>query len=137
MRLGVNALRLSGQRLGVGRYIEYMLGYWDSMLARYLWLAGLFLNIGLLAWVTFLIPSLGHIPLGFLPSGAPGDPVPGAGLILVPFVSLFLFAAGWVAGLTFYHDPNHRPLAHIVWASGVFSTVIFLIGVMFIVTTPV
>ncbi len=34
MRLGVNALRLSGQRLGVGRYIEYMLGYWDSMLAR-------------------------------------------------------------------------------------------------------
>ncbi len=32
MRLGVNALRLSGQRLGIGRYIEYMLKYWNQML---------------------------------------------------------------------------------------------------------
>jgi glycosyltransferase involved in cell wall biosynthesis len=32
MRVGVNARRLSGQRLGVGRYIEYMVKYWDTML---------------------------------------------------------------------------------------------------------
>lgn len=32
MRLGVNARRLSGQRLGIGRYIEYMVKYWDEML---------------------------------------------------------------------------------------------------------
>jgi hypothetical protein len=32
MRFGVNALRLSGQRLGIGRYIEYLLKDWDSML---------------------------------------------------------------------------------------------------------
>jgi hypothetical protein len=110
---------------------------WESMLARYLWLAGLFLNIGLLAWVTLLIPSLGHIPLGFLPSGAAGEPVPAAGLILLPVVSLFFYIIGWVAGLTFYRRPGHRPLAHIVWASGVFSTLLFLVAVMFIVTTPV
>src|SRR5450759_1858209 len=95
---------------------------WDSLLARYLWLAGLFLNIGLLAWATLLIPSLNFIPLGFLPSGAAGEPVPGAGLILLPVISLFLYITGWVAGLTFYRHPDHRPLAHIVWASGVFST---------------
>jgi hypothetical protein len=110
---------------------------WESMLARYLWLAGLFLNIGLLVWVTLLIPSLGHIPLGFLPSEAAGDPVPGAGLILLPGVSLFFTLLGWVAGLTFYRRPNHRPLAHIVWASGVVSTLVFLAAVLFIVTTPV
>jgi len=110
---------------------------WDSMLARYLWLAGLFLNIGLLAWVTLMIPSLGRIPLGFLPSGAPGEPVPGAGLILLPVVSLFFYLTGWVSGLTFYRRPDHRPLAHIVWASGVFSTLLFLVAVMFIVVTPV
>jgi hypothetical protein len=110
---------------------------WESMLARYLWLAGLLLNIGLLAWVTLLIPSLGRIPLGFLPSGAAGDPVPGAGLILLPVVSIFFFITGWVAGLTFYRQPDHRPLAHIVWASGVSSTVLFLFGVMFIVITPI
>jgi hypothetical protein len=111
---------------------------WDSMLARYLWLAGLFLNIGLLAWVTLLIPSLGNIPLGFLPSCAAGDPVPGAGLILLPAISLFFYISGWVAGLIFYRRrPDHRALAHIIWASGVASTLLFLVAVMFIVTTPV
>lgn len=110
---------------------------WESMLARYLWFTGLLLNIGLLGWVSMLIPSLGHIPLGFLSSGAVGDPVPGAGLILLPGVSLFFTAIGWVAGLTFYSRPNHRALAYIVWASGVVSTLLFLIAVMYIVTTPV
>ena len=32
MRFGINALRLSGQRLGIGRYIEYLLQDWDTML---------------------------------------------------------------------------------------------------------
>jgi hypothetical protein len=110
---------------------------WESMLARYLWLAGLFLNIGLLAWVTFLIPALETISLGFMPSGAAGKSVPSTGLILLPIVSLFFYISGWVAGLTFYSRPDHRPLAHIVWASGVFSALLFLVAVMFIVTTPI
>jgi hypothetical protein len=110
---------------------------WESMLGRYLWLAGLFLNIGLLAWVTFLIPSLGRIPLGFLPSGIAGEPVPGAGLILLPFVSLFFYITGWVAGLIFFRRPDHRSLAYLLWASGAFSTLLFLIAVTFIVITPV
>ena len=33
MRVGFNGHRLSGQRLGVGRYIEYMLRYWGEQLA--------------------------------------------------------------------------------------------------------
>jgi glycosyltransferase involved in cell wall biosynthesis len=32
MRIGVNARRLEGQRLGVGRYLEYVLKHWDQML---------------------------------------------------------------------------------------------------------
>ena len=32
MRIGFNGQRLAGQRLGVGRYIEYMLRYWSAML---------------------------------------------------------------------------------------------------------
>ena len=31
MRVGINARRLAGQRLGIGRYIEYLLRYWDKM----------------------------------------------------------------------------------------------------------
>jgi Protein of unknown function (DUF2679). len=110
---------------------------WESRLARYLWFAGLFLNVGLLAWVSLMVPSLGRIPLGFLPSGAPGDAVLGAGLILLPVLSIFFYLVGWVAGLAFYRRPGHRPLAFIIWASGVLTAVLFLIAVMFIVTASV
>jgi hypothetical protein len=106
---------------------------WESMLARFLWFAGLFLNIGLLGWVTLMIPSLGKIPLGFLPSGIPGEKVLGAGLILLPVVSLFFYLVSWVAGLVFYRRSTRRPLAYIIWANGVVSTVLFLIAVMFII----
>ena len=110
---------------------------WKSVLARYLWFAGLFLNVDLLAWVSLMIPSLGRVPLGFLPSGAPGDPVLGAGLILVPVVSIFFYLAGWLAGLIFYRRPAYRPLAQMIWASGVLTTILFLVAVMFIVTASV
>ena len=110
---------------------------WESMLVRYLWFAGLFLNVGLLAWVSLMVPSLGRIPLGFLPSGAPGDAVLGAGLILLPVLSIFFYLVGWMAGLACYRRPAYRPLAFIIWASGVFTAVLFLIAVMFIVTASV
>lgn len=32
MRIGINVSRLEGQRLGVGRYLEYMLKHWNAML---------------------------------------------------------------------------------------------------------
>lgn len=34
MRIGVNALRLSGQRFGIGRYIEHLLKHWVGQLDR-------------------------------------------------------------------------------------------------------
>jgi hypothetical protein len=110
---------------------------WKSMLARWLWLAGLFVNVGLLAWVSLMIPTLSRVSLGFLPSGAPAIPVAGAGLILIPVISIFLFALGWVTGLVFYRSEQQRTLAHIVWASGLVTSVLFLVAVLFIVTTPV
>ena len=32
MKIGINVSRLEGQRMGVGRYLEYMLKYWSGML---------------------------------------------------------------------------------------------------------
>jgi Bacterial PH domain len=116
-------------------YPSFVVGEaWQSLLARYLWLAGLFLNIGLLAWVSLITPTLGPIPMGFLPSGAPGERVAGVTLILLPIVSLFLFALGWVLGLAFYRHPDQRPLSHILWASGIVTTVLFLVAVLFIIS---
>ncbi len=110
---------------------------WDSSLARFLWLAGLFLNIGLLAWVSLMTPSLGNVSLGFLPSGEARLPSPGLWLILLPIVSIVFFLVGWVTGLVIYRRPDHRPMAIIVWTSGAISAFLFLLAVLFILTTPV
>jgi len=107
---------------------------WKSPAARYLWLAGLFLNIGLLTWVSLLAPDLGPIPLGFLPSGQAGEPVPGVGLILLPVLSLFLQAMGWVLGLAVYRRPDRRSLSLILWGSSVLTTILFLLAVQLILS---
>ena len=118
-------------------YPSFVVGLaWGSLMVRYLWLANLFLNIGLLAWVSLMIPSLGRVPLGFLPSGAPNEPVAAAGLILLPAVSIFMSLLGWIAGLVFYRRPDQRLLARIVWVSSVISTLLFLVATLFAVTTP-
>jgi hypothetical protein len=109
---------------------------WDSLAARYLWLAGFFANIGLLAWVSLMAPSLGHVSLGFLPSGAARPPSPGIVLILLPIVSVLLFLIGWVTGLIIYRREDRRPMAYIVWTSGLVSSLLFLVAVLLIVITP-
>jgi hypothetical protein len=110
---------------------------WESPLARFLWLAGLLLNIGLLGWVSFLAPSLGAVSLGFLPSGEPRAASPGLWLILIPIVSIVFYLLGWGTGLALYRRPDRRPLAFILWSSGVISSLLFLLSVLFILTTPV
>ena len=94
----------------------------------------IFLNVGLLTWVSLLVPDLGSIPLGFLPSGEPGELVPGVGLILLPVVSLFLSALGWVVGLVFYRRSEQQPVAHLLWISGSLMTILFLVAVLYIVS---
>jgi len=110
---------------------------WDSSLARYLWLAGFFVNIGLLAWVSLMSPSLGKVSLGFLPSGAARPASPGLTLILLPIVSILFYLAGWGTGLMIYRREDRRPMAYVLWASGLISSLLFLLAVLFIVITPV
>ena len=109
---------------------------WDSLAARYLWLAGFFANVGLLAWVSLMAPSLRHVSLGFLPSGAARPASAGITLILLPIVSVVFYLVGWVTGLMIYRREDRRPLAFILWASGLVSSVLFLVAVLFIVITP-
>lgn len=108
---------------------------WRNAAARFFWLAGLFLNIGLLTWVILIIPSLSSIPMGFLASGEIREPVPGITLLLLPLISIFLFALGWVLGLAFYRKVNQRPLSMILWTSGVVTAILFFIAVLFILSS--
>ncbi len=110
---------------------------WESSLVRYLWLAGLFLNLGGLIWVSILIQTTQGVPLGFGPGGAPLQVVPAAQLILLPLLSAVLFTAGWLLGLFFYRRADQQVLALTVWFSSALSAVLFLFAIFFIISAPV
>lgn len=122
----------------VSQYPSFLLARaWGNLTARFLWLSGLLINLGLAAWVFFLIPAVAQITLGFDPSGAPLEPVPSVRLILLPLLSALLFVTGLMAGLFFYREEKQQVLALIVWISGTLTSLLFLLAVLFIVTTPI
>jgi len=108
---------------------------WENPLTRFLWLAGLFLNIGLVIWVMMAIPTLSQVSLGFAPSGAALTPSPASQLILLPIVSAFLFLMGLFTGLYFYRWQTHQVLAVVIWVSSTLTSLLFLLGVLFIIST--
>lgn len=110
---------------------------WDSPIARFLWISGILLNLGLIAWTGALIPTLSEIPFGFNPFGVPNEVAPPTQLILLPLVSSLMFIMGITAGLYFYRWERQRPLAFVVWASSTLCAVLFLLAVLFLVSTPV
>jgi hypothetical protein len=110
---------------------------WESGMARYLWLSALFLNIGLFIWASLIIPTTPQVALGVQASGGALETVPSSQLIIFPVASLLLTVAGWIAGLYFYRWDRERTLAFIVWGSSTFTSLLFLLAVLFIITTPV
>ena len=110
---------------------------WESPVARFLWISGVLLNLGLIVWVGILIPSLSQIPFGFDPFGVPTGTVSSSQLILLPLVSALMFGIGIAAGLSFYRWDRQRPLAFVVWASSTLCAFLFLMAVLFLVGTPV
>jgi len=110
---------------------------WESPIARFLWMSGFLLNLGLVIWVGILIPSLSQVPIGFNAFGAPNATTSSVRLILLPLVSALMFIIGITAGLYFYRWERQRPLAFIVWGSSALCALLFLMAVLFLVTTPV
>lgn len=110
---------------------------WDNLFVRYLWLVGTFLNVGLLLWITIIAPGIARIPLGFTPAHLPQTPVPGVQLIFLPLLSALSFIVGWLLGLFFYRRTDQRILSILIWISSVLSSILFLLAVVFILTTPI
>jgi hypothetical protein len=110
---------------------------WESGLARYLWLSALFLNIGLFIWASLIIPNAPLVALSPQFIGSEPEVVPSSQLIIFPVASLLLTIFGWIAGLYFYRWERERVLSFIVWGSSTFSSLLFLLSVLFIITTPV
>jgi hypothetical protein len=110
---------------------------WESPIARLFWIIGLILNLSLVGWVGFLIPSLSQVPFGFGPSGVPNEPVPSGQLILLPLLSSLLFITGLLVGLYLYRWDRERPLAFMIWFSSTLCALLFLFAIFFLVITPV
>ncbi len=110
---------------------------WESPVARFLWIAGLLLNLGLVAWVGILIPSFSKVPFGFSPFGVPNVTAPSVQLILLPLISALMYVTGILAGLYFYRWDKERPLAFVIWISSALCALLFLMAVLFLVSTPV
>lgn len=110
---------------------------WESGLARYLWLSALFLNIGLFIWASLIIPSTPQVALAVQAADNTIETVSSSQLLVFPVASFLLAIIGWIAGLYFYRWDRERILAFIVWGSSTFTSLLFLLAVLFIVTTPV
>ena len=104
---------------------------WESPLARYFWLSGILLNIGLFVWTGLLIPNLESVSMGFSPTLAPLGKFPAARLMLFPILSAAFFALDWLAGLYFYRKEKTQILAFLVWGTGAALSVLFALAVHF------
>ncbi len=109
---------------------------WRSGAARFLWLANVFLNIGLIVWVSLLIPSLAQVNFAVGRSD-PAGTVPSTQLVILPLLSGLLSLIGWGAGLYYFRWEEQRVLSMVIWAFNALMSLSFLLAVLFIITTPV
>jgi hypothetical protein len=105
---------------------------WSSRPARLLLLSGAGLSLLLLIWVYLSTGALDQAPMGFLPDGSPGEPGPAVRLLLLPVLNGLFFLGDAVLGLFFFRTEERQPLAFLVWGTGSFTALLFLLAVFFI-----
>jgi hypothetical protein len=117
---------------------------WRRRTARYLLLAGLAINLLLLAWVVLVAPQRGQVTLGFQ-RGV--EPLPAIQLLLLPVLSSFFFIVDFFGGLFFFRRgvlllatptgtgatpaPN-MVLAYLLWGGAFITALLFFVGVAYI-----
>ena len=105
---------------------------WETKSARYLILAGFLLGLGLLIWVSIMIPNRPEVSLGFTPSGEPREAIDGVRLMLLPILNAIFFMVNFFAGMFLFRRDEQRPLAYLLWGNTIFVAVLFLAAVYFI-----
>lgn len=108
-----------------------------SDLNRFVIFLNLFLNIGMMVWVTYLAPKLASISLGFTPDRTPLEPVSGAQIILLPILSWIFSLIGFFIGLVLYRSADKKILAKMLWVSNIVMTILLLIALLFLLRTGV
>ena len=110
----------------------YLRSVWTDRPARLLMVTGLGLALVLLAFASLSIPGRSTVSLGFDSSGVPLAPVPAAQVLLLPVMNVVLFAADLLAGLYFYRKLATRPVAYLLWISGVVMPFLLMVAQVYI-----
>jgi hypothetical protein len=105
---------------------------WAVRPARYLLLAGLALALILFVAASLFIPSRPTVYLSFNPIGDLTDVVPSVQLLLLPLINGFFYLADVLLGLFFFRRQGEQIIAYILWGSGVFTALLFLGALIFI-----
>lgn len=104
---------------------------WAEPRVPALLVAGAVLALSLLVLVGVLSPQLEAISLGFGADGKPLEPVAGVQLFLLPALNLFFYMGNFVMGLLFYREPQGIRFSGILWASSLFTSLLFLAAILF------
>jgi hypothetical protein len=103
---------------------------WAVRPARYLLIAGLALTLILFVAASLLIPSRPTVLLR--PNLA--DAVPSVQVLLLPLINGFFYLADVLLGLFFFRRQGEQIIAYILWGSGVFTSLLFLSALIFVIT---
>jgi hypothetical protein len=106
---------------------------WVSPYARYLLLGGLIASILLLVLVSLNIPTLSTISLRLNQDGSPTEMLPSAYLLLLPVLNGIFFFANALLGMYMFRSEGQRNMAYLLWGSGLFTALLFLIAVIFVI----
>jgi hypothetical protein len=99
---------------------------WQLRPARWLLLSGGGLSLALLVWVSLAIPQRAQVLMGAAPPGALAEPVPSAGLLLLPLANFVFFGLNWLFGVFFLRREDFRPLAYLLWGVSALLPLLFL-----------
>jgi hypothetical protein len=103
---------------------------WAVRSARYLLVAGLALTLVLFGVASVFIPSHSTVSLRLGSIGNPAGAVPSVQILLLPILNGFFYLADVLLGLFFFRRQSEQVIAYILWASSVFTSVLFLIALL-------
>ncbi len=110
-----------------------MVRVWSSKLARLMLSASLVFSLGLLVWVSFIIPGRSQVFLGFQPDGSPGDSIPAGRLMLLPILNFIFVSLDFFLGLFMFRKQKSQLLSFLLWVSAAILPLLFILGVAFVI----
>jgi hypothetical protein len=105
---------------------------WSNSLTRILMIVNLVLIIGLVILVSLLITANNFLPLGFLSYGSHAEIVPSKRLLLLLIINSSFFVVNLLLGIFFFQDKKTRIYSFLLYFSNVFTSIIFLLSILFI-----